>query len=279
MDESPPAVELSPKEHDEAEKRVAVTAHVVHEAIRRQGEEELSRPVSALAWSGLAAGFTMSFSLIAEGLFRTYLPDAPWRTLLVSLGYPLGYLIVIIGRQQLFTENTLTAVIPLLTRPRWTTLGRTLRLWLVVLISNLAGVHFVAWTIGNSSTFSPEVQRAFAQIGAEAANVSFASAVLKGIFAGWLIAMVVWMIASSRNGQIAIIYILTYFIGLGHFTHVIAGSVDVLYLVFTGARSWTEWLSGYLLPTLLGNVLGGVSLVSLINHAQVVSGRENEDSK
>jgi formate-nitrite transporter family protein len=106
------APQLTNKQQQEAEDRTSGSAVVVHEAIRHDGEEELSRPTSALAWSGLAAGMSMGFSFVSQALFRAYLPDQPWRPLLVSLGYPLGFLIVIIGRQQLFTENTLTAIIP-----------------------------------------------------------------------------------------------------------------------------------------------------------------------
>ncbi len=265
--------DLTTKDKREAEKRIAVTALVVHEAIRKQGEEELDRTPSALAWSGFAAGLTMCFSLIAEGLIRSHVPDAPWRPLLVSLGYPLGYLIVIIGRQQLFTENTLTAVIPVLAHRDMATLIRMLRLWIIVLAANLAGVHLGAWTFANAHVFPFEVERAFAEIGREAASVTPGIAILKGILAGWLIAMVVWMLASARNGHIAIIAILTYVVGLGQFTHVIAGSAEVLYLVMSGGNSWGHWAAGYLLPTLLGNILGGVSLVSVLNHAQVVAGR------
>lgn len=265
--------ELTAKEVREAEKRVAVTAHVVHEAIRKQGEEELDRPASALAWSGFAAGLTMSFSLIAEGLIRSHLPQAAWRPLLVSLGYPFGYLIVIIGRQQLFTENTLTAVIPLLARRNLETALRMLRLWSIVLVANLAGAHLAAWTLIHTHLFSSDVQAAFSDIGQQAAAVAPGVAILRGVFAGWLIAMVVWMMASRRGGALALIVILIYFVGLGEFTHVIAGSIEVLYLVMAGSYGWGTWLIDYLLPTLLGNILGGVALVSVLNHAQVVSGR------
>src|SRR3954467_367922 len=110
----PPGPELSPKEVKIAEKRTVGGAAIVHETVRLQGEEELSRPSSALAWSALAAGLAMGFSLVAEGALRAYLPDTPWRPLITKLGYPVGFLIVIIGRQQLFTENTLTPIIPLL---------------------------------------------------------------------------------------------------------------------------------------------------------------------
>lgn len=267
--------DLSAKEAREADKRVAVTAQVVHEAIRIQGDEELARPATALAWSGFAAGLSMSFSLIAEGLLRSLLPNAPWSWLLVSLGYPFGYLIVIIARQQLFTENTLTAVIPALARRDLHTFRRMLRLWGVVLAANLVGAHAAAWVVGHAHMFPADVQQAFFEIGRRAGAVTPGVAIVKGVFAGWLIALVVWMLASARGDHLAIILILTYFVGLGAFTHVIAGSIEILYLVLTGAWAWSHWAIFYFLPTLLGNVLGGVSLVSLLNHAQVVSGQSH----
>ena len=131
------APELTEKQQQEAEERAPISALVVHEAVRHDGEEELIRPVSALAWSGLAAGMSMGFSLVAMALFHAYLPDVPWRPLIARLGYPLGFLIVIIGRQQLFTENTLTVIIPLLARRNMRTLLLVAKLWLVVLVANL----------------------------------------------------------------------------------------------------------------------------------------------
>ena len=269
------APELTEKQQEDAVERTSVSAVVVHEAIRYDGEEELHRPVSALAWSGLAAGMSMGFSLVGEALFRAYLPETPWRPLVVSLGYPLGFLIVIIGRQQLFTENTLTAIIPLLARRNLQTLAKVARLWTVVLVANLAGAHLFAWVVANSPMFKPQVQAAMLSLAQEAASVSFGTAVLRGIFAGWLIAMVVWMLAAIDTGRIGVIVILTYVVGLAGLTHIIAGSVEVLFLVMVGAKSWGAIAFGYMLPTLIGNSIGGVSLTAAINHAQVVSGMEN----
>jgi len=263
---------LSDDQVRDAESRTSVSAVVVHEAIRKDGDEELQRPVSALAWSGLAAGMSMGFSFLAEGLLRTFLPDAPWRPLLVNLGYPFGYLIVIIGRQQLFTENTLTAIIPLLARRNWTTFISVMRLWAVVLAANLVGAHLVAWALADTSVVRPETHSALLALARDAASVTFGTAVLRGIVAGWLIAMVVWMRAAVNAGQIAIIIILTYVVGLAGLTHIIAGTVEVLFLVAQGEKSWWSSVTGYMLPTLLGNILGGTALVSALNHAQVVAG-------
>ena len=139
--------QLSEEEQQDARERTSVTAYVVHEAIRLDGEEELRRSSSALAWSGLAAGLSMGFSLVGEGVLRACMPDAPWRPAIAKLGYSLGFLIVILGRQQLFTENTLTAILPLLARRNLGTLWQVLRLWTVVLAANLAGAHVFAWVV------------------------------------------------------------------------------------------------------------------------------------
>jgi formate/nitrite transporter FocA (FNT family) len=264
--------ELTEREKEEVEQRTSVKAHVVHEAVRHDGDTELERSISALASSGLAAGLSMGFSFIAEGLLRSHLPDAPWRPLIAKLGYSFGFLIVIIGRQQLFTENTLTAVLPVLARRSWLAFVQTLRLWAIVLFANLVGAHIVAWVLGNTSAFPPHVRDTFAQIARETLAVTPAQAMLRGIFAGWLIAMLVWMRAAIDNGQIPLIVIMTYMVALGGFTHIIAGSIEALFLVMTGAVSWLAYLTGYMLPTLLGNTLGGVSLVAVLNHAQVMAG-------
>jgi formate-nitrite transporter family protein len=273
------APELTEREKEEAQDRTSVSATVVHETVRYDGEEELHRPVSALTCSGLAAGMSMGFSLVAMALFRAYLPDRPWRPLIVRLGYPMGFLIVIIARQQLFTENTLTAIIPLLAKRDLKTFVRVIRLWTVVLLANLAGAHLFAWVVGTTPMFLPEVRSAMLALAKEAANVTFGEAILRGIFAGWLIAMVVWMLAAVDTGRIAIIVFMTYIVGLASLTHIIAGSVEVLFLVMVGAKSWGSVVAGYMLPTLIGNIIGGVSLTAAINHAQAVAGMADKKER
>ena len=252
--------------------RTSVSALVVHYAVRNDVEQELTRPASALAWSGLAAGMSMGFSLVGQALLYAYLPETPWKRLIVPLGYPLGFLIVIIGRQQLFTENTLTAIIPLLTRRSWAAVGQVVRLWAIVLAANLVGAHLFAWVAGNTPMFEPKIQAAMLVLANQALDLTFGTAILRGIFAGWLIAMVVWMLAAADADRLMIITILTYVVGLAGLTHIVAGSVEVLFPVMVGTKSWLAVAWGYLLPTLIGNVIGGASLTAALNHAQVVAG-------
>ena len=267
------APELTEREKEEAQDRTSVSATVVHETVRYDGEEELHRPVSALAWSGLAAGMSMGFSLVAMALFRAYLPDRPWRPLdrrasVIRWGFSSSSL-----RASSSSRKTRSPPSSRCLRRRDSkTLVRVIRLWTVVLVANLAGAHLFAWVVGKRPCFCPEVRSAMLALAKEAANVTFGEAVLRGIFAGWLIAMVVWMLAAVDTGRIAIIVIMTYIVGLASLTHIIAGSVEVLFLVMVGAKSWGSVALGYMLPTLIGNIIGGVSLTAAINHAQAVAG-------
>ena len=220
----------------------------------------------------------MGFSFVAQGLFRSHLPDQPWRPLITNLGYPLGFLLVVIGRQQLFTENTLTAIIPLLSERNLRTLLAVLRLWAVVLAANLVGAHIFAWAVADTTFLHPDVQKVLTDLAKEGAAVSFGSALWRGIFAGWLIAMMVWMNAATNSSRVPHVIILTYIVSLAGLTHIIAGSIEVIYLVMIGERSEWAYLSGYMLPTLIGNSIGGVALVSALNHAQVVAGFDKRKS-
>jgi len=270
--ESPGLVpELNETERRQVERRTTISAIVVHEAVREEGERELRRPPTALAWSGLAAGLSMGFSLVAQGLIRAYIPAAPWRPLIASFGYSVGFLIVVLGRQQLFTENTITAILPLLAHPDIKTLMRVLRLWLIVFVANIVGAIAFAMLVAHTGLFEPVVKQAFVEIGQHAIRDGFGITLLQGIFAGWLIALMVWLLPAAETARVHVIIIITYVVGLGGFAHIIAGSVDVLYLVSAGSLSWGSFLGGFMAPTLIGNIIGGASLVAALNYAQVAA--------
>jgi formate/nitrite transporter FocA (FNT family) len=260
--------ELTEQEQEEVEWRSAPRTEVVYEAVREEGENELRRSSATLAWDGLAAGLSMGFSLVAEGLLRAHLPDAEWRPLVAKLGYSVGFLIIVLGRQQLFTENTLTAVLPFLQRPYLHTLAQLLRLWGVVLLANVAGALLFAFVLARTELFEPHVRETFGEIGREAFVGWWPLTFLKGIFAGWLIALMVWMLPASESARFFVIIVMTYLVALGKFAHIIAGSVDTLYVVWTGGAGAGDYL-GWMLPTLAGNIVGGATLVAALGHAQV----------
>ncbi|MCH8686676.1 formate/nitrite transporter family protein [Pedomonas mirosovicensis] len=260
---------LSPREEHEATKRTSPNAIIIHEAIRREGEEELARPVSSLAWSGLAAGLSMGLSLMGEGLLHAALPDAPWRKLIASFGYSLGFVAVVLGRQQLFTENTLTGVVPVLHAKTLGAIGALARLWSVVFLANITGTILFALVVSYAHLFDADVYQAFEEIGVRAVESGFWTTFVRAIVAGWMIALMVWLLPAAGTARLFVVILLTYFVGLGHLAHVIAGSAEVAYVALVGAIGWDSYFLEFLLPTLLGNTLGGGILVATLNHAQV----------
>ena len=157
-------------EQQEVHERSSPSGKIVYKAISKEGEDELERSSAALFWSGLAAGLSMGFSMIAEGLLTSFLPDEHWRPLVAKFGYSAGFLIVILGRQQLFTENTLTPILPFLQRKAKATAANVLRLWSIVLVANLIGAMAVALVVGLTEVFNLAAREAFGEMGAGAAN-------------------------------------------------------------------------------------------------------------
>lgn len=255
----------------ETEKRQSPSATIVHHTILKEAESELERSSDALFWSGLAAGLTMGLSMITEGILHAYLPDAVWRPLVSNFGYSVGFLAIILARQQLFTENTLTPVLPLLHKKDLSTLKNVLRLWGVVLVANLLGVFIIALISAKTTAFDPEIRTAFLELGKKAMEPDYFTIFLRGILAGWLIALMVWLLPFAETARVWVIIIITWIVGIAQLSHVIAGSSETFFLAFYDAASWGDVLGNYLLPALIGNILGGVILVAVLNHAQVSS--------
>jgi formate/nitrite transporter FocA (FNT family) len=124
--------------------------------------------------------------------------------------------------------------------------------------------------------FNADVQKEFVQIGRQALQGTFAEHVVRSILAGWLIALMVWVLPFAESARFWVIIALSYLVGLGHFGHVVAGSVQIFFMAVAGEVSWLNVIVHYLIPTLIGNILGGVALVAAINHAQVTSGRKGK---
>ena len=265
-------VTLTDREEQEVEDRAPPRAAVVFETIRREGTGELERSAIALLCSALAAGLSMGFSFVGVGMLHARLPDTPWRPLIESFGYTIGFLIVILGRQQLFTENTLTVILPLLDSPqKMKTLRKVARLWIIVLAANLVGTALFAIVIAQSHVFPDEMKRAFDEIGATTGAPAFGPMFVRGIMAGWLIALMVWLLPAAQYSRPWVIVYITYFVSAFGLTHIIAGSAEVIYTVARGNQSFAHYVMGFFIPVFCGNVIGGVSLVALLNFGQVMN--------
>jgi formate/nitrite transporter FocA (FNT family) len=259
---------------DKAEKDIQdgsrLNALKIYEILRREGEEEMDRPATSLWWSGLAAGLSISLSLIAEGALRSHLPDTPWRPLVTGLGYTVGFLVAVMARHQLFTENTITVVLPVAARLSLASLGRLGRLWGLVLIANLAGTLLAALFCTYTPVITPELRAAMLAISHESVAHAPLDIFFKAIGAGFLIAAMVWLLPSANATQFQVILLMTYVIAIAGFSHVIAGSFEGFMLVANSHLGVWPMLAGFALPALAGNIVGGTVLFSLISYGQVV---------
>lgn len=254
---------------EELDKRSPSKAVAVHERIRRAGERELRRDFFALFWSAIAAGLTMSMSFLGRAVLQAYLPDAPAFFLIEAAGYTLGFIFVISAGQQLFTENTLTPVVPFMSAPRLRNLVRLLRLWGIVLLGNAIGGLVAAAVFVWLPMFPSEIDEALLKVGEHVLTVPAGTNFATAVLAGWLIATLVWMLHSIDSGKLAMIFIVTWLMGAASVAHIVVGMIEVLYVVLAGHAALGQVLAVFVLPALLGNVIGGSVVFGLISHAQV----------
>jgi formate/nitrite transporter FocA (FNT family) len=261
---------ISEKEVEEIEELSTPRTPVIYEIVKRLGEEEMARPFASLWWSGAAAGLSISFSLLAQALLEMGLPDTPWRPLVASFGYSVGFLMAVLSRQQLFTESTITAVLPLAANFTIANLGRMARMWAIVLAANLAGTLVAAMFCAWSPALQPSVLQAMIEISRRLLELSWSDMFFRGITSGFLIAAMVWLMPGAERAQFHIITLITYLIALGGFTHIVAGSVEALVLLAKGYAGIGWVLFDFAVPALLGNIIGGTVLFAVIAYAQVM---------
>lgn len=250
----------------------------IFEVVLRGARDELERSPSSLAFSGLAAGLMMGLSAMGLAAGRLAFGSEGPGLFLSNLLYPLGFVAVIIGRGQLFTENTVYPVVLVLDERGH--VRDTLRLWGIVFGANQMGALLFGLLAARTGGLPSGLTGSLTELGVEAVGRGFGHLFWAGVFGGWIIALVAWLVSAGRGtgGQILLIWALTFLVGLGHFAHSVAGAAEVLAAVSGGALGvgdYARWLA----PATLGNIVGGVTMVSLLNYGQVRLGEEIEGRK
>jgi formate/nitrite transporter FocA (FNT family) len=250
------------------------TAHQIFEKVEDNAHDELRRSPHALAFSGLAGGLTMGLTGLGVAAAISALGNVPGRDFIAYMLYPIGFIAVIIGRAQLFTENTLYPVALILSEHRH--IGDTVRLWSVVFICNVAGAILFAALVIKTSALRPDVHDNLISLGTAAAQGTSAHIFWSGVIGGWLIALVAWLVTASHwtIGQVAVIWLLTFVVGVGHFSHCIATTGEIMSAVFGGSVPFPRYLQWLVLAT-AGNIVGGVTMVTVLNFGQVKAGESS----
>ncbi|SEK51714.1 Formate/nitrite transporter FocA, FNT family [Sphingomonas palmae] len=266
---SQPSGSTSSRDEEEIEELKAADAKEVHRAVREEGEEEVNRPAASLLWSGLAAGFAINASLLAEAALHTGIGETPWRTLVVSLGYPLGFVIVILGRMQFFTESTITAMLPLVTRPSMWTLKRTLRLWALVILANLAGTALTTLALTHLPMLDASLRDGMVSVSEAILHHDAIATFWTAIPAGFMIASIAWMLPNAREQSFLVIFAVTYAVGVTGLSHSVVGSAEAFTLVWAGKIDIGRALFVQIAPAVIGNLVGGAGLFAVLAHGQV----------
>src|SRR5436853_2881511 len=245
-----------------------LTADEIFKAAVENARSELQRSSQTLAFSGVAGGLTLGLSGLAVASIQAMAGTSAWADLVAHLMYPVAFIAVIIGRGQLFTENTLYPMVLVLDELRH--FYNTLRLWAVVFAANILGALLFAALAVKTEAVKPYIISHLVEIGHRAADGSMGSFFWSGMVGGWLIALVAWVVTASHwtIGQVAMIWLLTFVLGIGRFAHCIVTSSEILSAVLYGlvpAMGYIRWL----VPATLGNIVGGVVMVSLLNYGQV----------
>jgi len=258
------------------------SAEDIYKQVEKNATEELKRSTLSLAISGFTGGIFMGLSALGVGIILAHLaPDgvvSPTAFVVSRMFYPLGFIVVILGRSQLFTENTLYPVALVLTKPR--AIWHTMRLWATVLPSNVCGALAFAALAGLTHAMPPEVVKAIAQLGMNAAHDPTATVFWSGVVGGWIIATAAWLVSGSHSitGSVMVIWMLTFVVGLGNFAHCIATSGEILTAVLTHQLPWAaypHWFG----PAVAGNICGGVGMVTLLEYGQAVMSKGGGDTE
>jgi formate-nitrite transporter family protein len=253
------------------EGRVRASAADIYERVKREGVEELDRPLAALAFSGFFAGASVGFGAVTSAAATVALAGHHDGRLIGAIFFPIGFIIVIIGRAQLFTENTLYPVTLVLDERRH--LFATLRLWAVVLSANLIGAALFALLVTKTAALAPDIVAKVAEDGHRATLGSWPSFFWSAVLGGWAIALVAWLIQSSGVviGQIALIWTLVFAVALLGLDHSVSTTIEVICAAIKDEVHLGHALAWFA-AVLLGNIAGGVLITAVLNYGQVRAG-------
>ncbi|GAA0245293.1 formate/nitrite transporter family protein [Haladaptatus pallidirubidus] len=246
------------------------SADEIFQRVTATADEEIGRSTRLLFFSGLAAGLSVGATFLARAAMTTAYPE---NVAMGNLLYPIGFVIIVIGSYQLFTENTLTPVTLVLTR--LASLPQLLRLWTVVLAANVIGAGISAYLLARTGIFEPEVAETAYRFGEHAMSTSWSALFYKGTFAGGLVATMVWLVHAAREtiSRLLIVYSIMIIIPIADLFHCVVGACEVLFLVFIGSASVGSVFADFFVPVVLGNTIGGIVFVALVNFSMTENRR------
>lgn len=264
-----------PEEQKPQKSQLLILQHTEEAALT-----QLERNSKGLILSGISAGLDIGFSVllmtVVLTIFTEFFPQ-PIVKFIVGNMYPLGFIFVVLGRSELFTEHTTLAILPVL--QGLSSIKKLLRLWVIVYLSNIFGGLIFALILSYFSNSLHFFQAsALNTIADEFIGYNWLTKLLSAALAGWLMGLLAWLVAASREtiSQIVVIFIITGAIGVSGLPHCIVGNIEVASSMFVGHVSFIQYIS-FLIPVTLGNIIGGVFFVGILKFSHTMnSGVEKE---
>ena len=239
----------------------------------RIGAKRLERPLIGDAITAFAGGMSVSFGAIAMIMAAASVGggiDSPSTALLVgALVFPVGFIILLVGKTELFTENFLLPVAAVIKgRGNLRQLGS---LWAITLSCNLLGSVVFAFLISREQVLAPGPAEEMIALAAHSIEYSLPTAFIKAVFAGWLMTTLTWLLVAAVGfgPRIAMIWAIGTLIVLGQFNHVIISAAEIFIAMFLGADITVgDWVTRNFLPALTGNIIGGLVFETLLQYVQ-----------
>jgi formate/nitrite transporter FocA (FNT family) len=245
----------------------------IYEQTRKEGERRLARPPLELAATALVGGFDVSVGVIAYVLAANTVHGTT-RELIGSLAFGVGFVFIVVGRSELFTENFLIPVAGL-ERDQlrsWLKLGE---LWLVALVLNVVGGVLIAVVVTSHHVLPHGGAEGFTKLAEHIASRSTLPAFLSAVIAGALMTVMTWFVegaADSLGVRIVMAWVVGAVIALGTFNHAVVSTLEVVFGMRYGADVDVSQLLANLGIAVAGNLVGGLCLVTFVRMVQAAEG-------
>ena len=273
-----------PAETDEEPKPLGQEAPEIIDDAAKIGSKRLHRSITGTEITAFIGGMSVCFGAVAMAWVAASVdgsmtsPSAAH--LLGSLFFPVGFIILLVGKSELFTENFFLPVTAVLERRG--TVRELLNLWSVSLVFNLLGGLVFAALISRGGVLADLPAEHLIELAEHKVHYSVSTAIVKAIFAGWLMTMLTWLLVAAEGfgARLVIIWIMGTLIVLGQFNHVVISAAEIFIGMMLGADvGVVEWVLRNFLPALAGNIIGGVVFVTLLFYVQALQGRKDVETE
>lgn len=245
-----------------------------------EGERRLERPLLELISTSLAAGFDILAGVVVLTLVESQLEHQFGKHaahVFGAMGFGVGFIFLVVGRGELFTENFLVPLAGLHNKGRsaW---GKVAELWAVSPVFNILAGFLMAVIVSTHSVL-PFGTGGAAKTTAETLYANgWLALFCSAVFAGALITAMTWFIEgqASMGVRVAIAWIAGSILALGSFNHVIVVTLELFLGIRFGAHIPWSFLVENFFVAAAGNAVGGIGLVTLNRFAQARSGSEGE---